>query len=60
MARSSALRLVSGPTTGAPEALEERSDRGWSVDLDDPIEVADVDAEFQRGGRDDDAVARLG
>ncbi len=30
------------------------------VDLDDPVEVADVDAELQGAGGDDDAVARLG
>ena len=29
------------------------------TDLDDPVEVADVDAQLERRGRDDDAVARL-
>ena len=45
------------PTTGTSESLQERSNRGWSVDLDDPIEIADIDTQLQRGGGDDDAVA---
>jgi len=49
-----------GPAAGAPEALEERGDGGWGVDLDDPVEVSDVDAELQGRGGDDDAVAVLG
>src|SRR5215218_3532260 len=49
-----------GPAAAAPEALEERGDGGWGVDLDDPVEVSDVDAELQGRGGDDDAVAVLG
>ncbi|MCQ0013778.1 hypothetical protein [Actinomadura madurae] len=44
----------------AAEALQERCDRGRGVDLDDAVEVADVDAEFEGAGRDDDAVAGVG
>ena len=34
--------------------------RSRAVHLDDPVEVANVDAQLQGGGRDDHAVARLG
>ena len=47
------------PPSGAAEALQERGDGGRGVELDHPVEVADVDAELERGGRDDDAVPRL-
>ena len=49
-----------GSPAGAAESLQERRHRAGSVDLDDPVQVADVDAELQGAGRDDDAVARLG
>lgn len=49
-----------GATAGAADPLQERGDAAGGVDLDDSVEVADVDAEFQGGGGHDDAVARLG
>jgi hypothetical protein len=40
--------------------LEEGGDGRRGVDLDDPVEVSDVDAELKRAGGDDDTVACLG
>ncbi len=36
-----------GPATGATEALQESRDGGGRIDLDDPVEVTDIDAQFQ-------------
>ena len=36
---------------GAADALQEGRDRARRADLADEIDVADVDAEFERGGR---------
>ena len=56
-----AVAAGAGPPAGAAEPLQERRRRvRGRVDLDDPVEVADVDAELQGAGGDDDAVARLG
>lgn len=44
---------------GTAEALQERRDGTRRVDLDDPVEVAHVDAEFEGAGRDDHAVTGL-
>ena len=49
-----------GASAGAAEPLQERRDGSWRVDLDDTVEVADVDAEFERRRGDDDAVPCLG
>ena len=49
-----------GPPPAAPEALQEPRDRERRVDLDHPVQVADIHAEFQRGGGHDDAVPALG
>jgi hypothetical protein len=49
-----------GAASGAAQALQEGGDRGGSVDLDDPVQVTDVDAQFQGARGDDDAVAGLG
>ena len=37
---------------GAADPLQEGRDRAWRADLADEVDVADVDAEFERGGRD--------
>jgi hypothetical protein len=42
--------------TGAAHALQEGGDGRRGVDLDDPVQIAHVDAELQRAGGDDDAV----
>ncbi len=55
-----AVAGAAGPPAGAPESLQERRHGRGRVDLDDPVEVADVDAEFERAGGDDHAVAGLG
>ena len=55
-----AVARGSGASTGAAEALEERRDGAGGADLDDAVQVADVDAEFQRRGGDDDGVAGFG
>jgi len=46
--------LVNG-VAGAPDTLQERRDSPRRSDLTDQVDVADVDAKFQRRGRDDDA-----
>ncbi len=48
------------PAACTAETLQERCDGSRSVDLDDPVEVADVDAQLQRAGGDDHAVPGLG
>lgn len=48
-----------GAATGATEPLQERGQGGGRVHLDDPVEVTDVDAEFEGRSRDDDAIAKL-
>jgi hypothetical protein len=50
----------SGPAPGPSEALEEARHGDRRVDLDDPVEIADVDAQLERARGDDDAVAGLG
>ena len=49
-----------GPPPGAAHPLEEAGHGGRGVDLDDPVEVADVDAQLQRAGGHDDAVVPAG
>ena len=50
----------SGPSPRASDALQESSDRRRAVDLDHPVEIADVNAEFQGARRHDHTVAGLG
>lgn len=50
----------SGAPAGPAEPLQERGDGPGRVELDHPVQVADVDAELQCGGGDDDAVAPVG
>ena len=40
---------------GAPDALQQRRDRARRADLAHEVDVADVDAELERGGRDQGA-----
>ena len=40
---------------GAADALQERGDRARRAELADQIDIADVDAQFQRCGRDQHA-----
>ncbi len=54
-----AVAAGAGAAARAAEPLQERRDGGRRVDLDDAVQVADVDAEFEGGRGDDDAVARL-
>ena len=44
---------------GAADALEGDGDGAGRADLADEIDVADVDAEFERGGGDEDAALAL-
>ena len=37
---------------GAADALQKRRDRARRAELADEIDLADIDAEFERGGRD--------
>ena len=48
------------PPSAAAEPLQERGDRERRVDLDHPVQVADVEAELERGRGHDHAVAALG
>jgi hypothetical protein len=59
-AQEQAVAVGAGPPAGAAQPLQERRDRAGRVDLDDPVEVPDVDAELQGRGRHDDAVPPLG
>ena len=43
----------------SPHALEERAHGVWRLCLQDPVEVADVDAQLQRGGAHDAGVAAV-
>ncbi len=54
-----AVPLVRWPPPGAAHPLEEARDGRRAVDLDDAVEVADVDAELEHAGRDDDPLFRL-
>ena len=49
-----ALRYAAEPVAGAADALEQRRERARRAEVADEIDVADVDAELERGGRDDD------
>ena len=46
------LRSAADRVARAPDALQERRDRARRAELADQIDIADVDAELQRGGRD--------
>jgi len=54
--------IAAGTSTSAraANALEEPGDGWWAVDLNDAIEIADVDAEFEGAGRHDHAVGGFG
>ena len=54
-----ALGDGSAPMASASDALEGRGDGAGRADLADEIDVADVDAEFERGGGDEDAALAL-
>ena len=45
------LRLRAHPVAGASDALQRDGDRTRRSDLDGQIDRADIDAEFERGGR---------
>ena len=47
-----ALRRAADRVARAPDALQERRDRARRAELADQIDLADIDAEFERGGRD--------
>ena len=47
-----ALRRAVDRVARAPDALQEARDRARRAELADQIDVADVDAELERGGRD--------
>jgi hypothetical protein len=51
-----AVPASADPPPAPPHTLQEGSDRGRSVDLHHPVEIADVDAELERARRDNDAV----
>src|SRR5215470_1215596 len=42
------------PVAGAADALQGDGDRAWRIDLQDQVDGADVDTEFERGGCDQD------
>ena len=54
-----ALGDGSTPVAGAADALQGDGDGAGRADLADEIDVADVDAEFERGGGDEDAALAL-
>ncbi len=54
-----ALGDGSSPVSGAAYALQGDGDGAGRADLADEIDVADVDAEFERGGGDEDAALAL-
>ena len=60
VARNRQLRTVPARRPVRPSRCRNDATVRGRVDLDDPVEVADVDAELQRAGRDDHAVAGLG
>ncbi len=55
-----AVALGSRPPSAAADALQERRHSGRRVDLDDPVQVTDVHAEFQGARRHDHAVLGVG
>ena len=55
-----AIRGAARPPPGPAHPLEERGDRRRGVDLDHPVEVADVDAKLQRACGHDHAVLPSG
>ncbi len=52
-----AIPASAGPAAGPSQPLQERSHFGGSIDLDDPVEIPNIDAQLQRARGDDDAVA---
>ena len=54
-----ALGDGSAPVTGAAYALQGNGDGAGRADLADEIDVADIDAELERGGGDEDAALAL-
>ena len=44
----------SAPVAGAADALHGHGDGAGAGDLADEVDIADVDAEFERGSRDED------
>ena len=49
-----ALRHRAEPVAGAADALQQRGERARRAEVADEVDVADVDAELERRGRDDD------
>ena len=50
-----ALRYAADRVTGAPDALQERCDRARRADLAHQIDIADIDPQLERRGRDQGA-----
>ena len=59
-AQEQAVPGGSGSPAGSTEPLQEGGHGARGVNLDDPVKVADVDAQLQRGGCHDDTVPGLG
>ncbi len=47
------------PASGAAQTLQKRRNSAGCVQLDDPVKIADIDAQFQRARRDDHTVPGL-
>lgn len=54
-----AVPAAAWPPAGSADPLQESGDAARGVDLDDPVEVAHVDSQFERAGGHDDAVPFL-
>ena len=52
--KEDALGRRSPPVSGASDPLEQRRERAGRADVADQVHVADIDPEFQRGGRHHD------
>ena len=55
-----AVATLASSSPPPPETLQKGGDARGRADLDDATEVADVDAELERPGGDDDAIRGLG
>jgi hypothetical protein len=59
LAEEGSVGGLTGATSGAAHALQEGADGVGGLGLEDAVEVADVDAELERGGADDAGVGAL-
>ncbi len=50
--KQASLGGAANGVTRAADALQEGRDRTWGTDLANEVDIADVDPEFERGGRD--------